>query len=78
MKRDSSTDEVLQRENSAAERFLYGTVMNLPWSRRVKMRRGTSVNGDKREDCIRFAVNEGGTAEVFGPVCGRNLGGFCA
>ena len=52
--------------------------MNLPWSRCMKVRRGTSVNGDKREDCIRFAVNEGGTAEIFGPFWGRNLGGFCA
>lgn len=45
--------------------------MNLPWSRRVKMRRGTSVNGDKREGCMDFAVNEGGTAEVFGPFLGQ-------
>lgn len=42
------------------------------------MRRGTSVNGGKREDCIGSAVNEGGTAEIFGPFWDRKLGGFCA
>ena len=35
----------------------------------MKMRRVTSVNGE-REDCKRFAVNQGGTAETFGPFRG--------
>mgnify|MGYP006920195862 CR=1 FL=1 len=30
-----------------AERFLYGVAMNLPWSRCMKVRRDTSVNGEE-------------------------------
>ncbi len=41
--------DIPQREDPSAERFLYGNVMNLPWSRCVKTQRGTSVNGDERE-----------------------------
>lgn len=38
--------EILQREDPEAERFLFRSVMNLPWSRCMKVQRGTSVNGD--------------------------------
>lgn len=50
--------------------------MNLPWSLCMKVQRDIGVNGEKRE-LQKAAVNQGGTAERFGPFEGIEMyGGF--